>query len=64
MWALHLDVVPHVEQAGGGRAAGDGGDPAPAPALLQLPASAPITQSQLGRQPVRPNPVLHWITAI
>ena len=65
---LHLDVVPHVDEAllaGAGRGAGYGADPAPwAPRLPPAPGplfSAPILnpQAQVGRQPVGPDPVLH-----
>ena len=62
---LDLDVAPHVDEAlgGAGRGAGDRADPAPWPPLLApgaaLPAPLLHTQAQVGRQPVRPDPVLH-----
>ena len=65
---LHLDVVPHVDEAlglaGAGRGAGYGADPAPWPPRIPRPgpllsASLLHAQAQVGGQPVRPDPVLH-----
>ena len=61
---LHLDVAPHVDEAllaGAGRGAGDGAYSAPwTPRLAPRPALPLLhPQAQVGRQPVRPDPVLH-----
>ena len=58
---LDLDGVPHVDEAGAGRGARDGADPAPRPRLSHRALlGAPLhPQAQVGGQPVRTNPVLH-----
>ena len=63
---LDLDVAPHVDEAGlagAWRGAGDGAHSARAPSLRPAPGPAlpPLlhAQTQVGRQPVRPDPVLH-----